>query len=97
MVQRGQTGQPAPVLILDDGELEDVHDILLDLGFSCTRTRGGAITEDMKPPSDLLISTPRRIGAVEPSTSRLPVRVVVVSEDSPTLRAHCVTGFMVVW
>ena len=88
MSQRGRPGQLAPVLILDDGELEDVHEILLDLGFTCERLRGGAIADDTKPPSDLLVSTPRRIGAVEPSTSQLPIRIVVVNEDSPTLRAQ---------
>ena len=86
MVRRARPDQPAPVLILDDGELEDVHEILLDLGFSCERLRGGAIADDTMPPSALLVSTPRRIGAVEPSTSRLPLRVVVVNEDSPALR-----------
>jgi len=55
-----------PILILDDGELEDVHEILLELGFGCERLRGGAIADGTKPPSDLLVSTPRRIGAVEP-------------------------------
>ena len=86
MIRQDQPGEPEPVLILDDGELEDVHEILLGLGFSCRRLRGGAIEDDTEPPSNLLISTPRRISAVEPSTSQLPIRVVVVNEDSPTLR-----------
>jgi len=88
MVQRGQPNPTTPVLILDDGELEDVHEILLALGFSCERLRGGAIPGNTPPPSELLVSTPRRIGAVEPSTSRLPIRVVVVNEDSPALRVQ---------
>jgi hypothetical protein len=80
------------VLLLDDGELDDVQEILDDLRIAYGRVRGGAIARNTPPPTRLLISTPRRIDAV-----RLPprgdaagdalTRIVVVNEDSNTLRA----------
>jgi hypothetical protein len=80
------------VLLLDDGELDDIQEILDDLRIAYGRVRGGAIARNTPPPTRLLISTPRRIDAV-----RLPARgdaagdaltrIVVVNEDSNTLRA----------
>jgi hypothetical protein len=82
-------GGPA-VLVLDDGELDDIQSMLEDLHVSFGRVRGGAIVEGTPPPNDLLISTPRRIEAV--GTRQVegngPLRVVVVSEDSNALRAQ---------
>ena len=82
-------GGPA-VLVLDDGELDDIQSLLEDLHVSFGRVRGGAIVEGTPPPNDLLISTPRRIEAV--GTREVegsgPLRVVVVSEDSNALRAQ---------
>ena len=82
-------GGPA-VLVLDDGELDDIQSMLEDLQVSFGRVRGGAIVEGTPPPNDLLISTPRRIEAV--GTREVdgsgPLRVVVVSEDSNALRAQ---------
>ncbi len=85
-------GRPVAVLLLDDGELDDVQEILDDLRIAYGRVRGGAIARNTPPPTRLLISTPRRIDAV-----RLPARgdaagdaltrIVVVNEDSNTLRA----------
>jgi len=85
-------GRPVAVLLLDDGELDDVQEILDDLRIAYGRVRGGAIARNTPPPTRLLISTPRRIDAV-----RTPprgdaggdglTRIVVVNEDSTTLRA----------
>jgi hypothetical protein len=85
-------GRPVAVLLLDDGELDDVQEILDDLRIAYGRVRGGAIARNTPPPTRLLISTPRRVDAV-----RLPkrgdaagdalTRIVVVNEDSNTLRA----------
>ncbi len=79
-----------PVLLLDDGELEDVQEILTGLDVPYGRIRGGAIAPRTPAPSDLLIATPRRIGAVSEisgaDSPKKPVRIVVVSEDSVTLR-----------
>jgi hypothetical protein len=79
------------VLLLDDGELDDVKEILEDAGVAYGRVRGGAIVPDTPCPSKLLVSTPRRIDAVslpEPGSPEAEglVRIVVVSEDSTTLR-----------
>ena len=57
-------GRPVAVLLLDDGELDDVQEILDDLGMAYGRVRGGAIARNTPPPTRLLISTPRRIDAV---------------------------------
>lgn len=83
--------QTLPVLLLDDGELDDVQECLEEMGVQFGRVRGGAIVRNTPPPTRLLVSTPRRIDSVSlPSkgtaeTQRL-VRIVVVSEDSTTLR-----------
>ncbi|HEY8152554.1 MAG TPA: PilZ domain-containing protein [Myxococcota bacterium] len=84
--------RPVAVLLLDDGELDDVQEILADLGVAYGRVRGGAIARNTPPPTRLLISTPRRVDAVHmpakgDSANDGLTRIVVVSEDSNTLRA----------
>src|SRR5262245_4188124 len=77
------------VLLLDDGELEDIQTLLEQLKVAFARIRGGAIVSGTPPPRDVLISTPRRIDAVSPSeanANHAPVRIVVVQEDSTGLR-----------
>jgi hypothetical protein len=77
------------VLLLDDGELEDIQRILEELKVPLARIRGGAIVSGTPAPRDLLIATPRRIDAVVPPNAALgsgPVRIVVVNEDSTGLR-----------
>jgi hypothetical protein len=61
------------------------------MGVAFGRVRGGAIVRKTPPPSRLLISTPRRIDAVSlppagTEEAKRLVRIVVVSEDSTTLR-----------
>jgi hypothetical protein len=76
--------------LLDDGELDDIQAMLDEIGAAYARVRGGAIVDGTPPPSDLLISTPRRIEAVARVEScedgPNPVRLVVVNEDSTGLR-----------
>jgi hypothetical protein len=77
------------VLMLDDGELEDIQVMLEQLRVPFARIRGGAIVPGTPAPRDLLISTPRRIEAVQPTSATAastPVRIVVVQEDSTGLR-----------
>jgi hypothetical protein len=77
------------VMLLDDGELDDVQEILEGLRVAYGRVRGGAIVSGTTPPRDVLISTPRRIDSVRvvnASDGAGPVRVVVVNEDSNGLR-----------
>ena len=52
------------VLLLDDGELDDIQSLLEEVGVPYARVRGGAIVDGTPPLLDLLISTPRRIEAV---------------------------------
>jgi hypothetical protein len=83
-------GQSPAVLLLDDGELDDVQAILDDCQISYGRVRGGAIVPNTPAPTRLLVTTPRRIEAVDfPESEGEPLmRIVVVNEDSPTLRAQ---------
>ncbi len=80
---------PAPtVLLLDDGELDDVKAMLEELGADYAHLRGGAIPSRVEPPSSLFICTSRRaMVAKEWSFSGTgPIKLVLVSEDSNTLR-----------
>jgi len=81
-----------PVLIVDDGELDDVRDILAELGVEFALLRGGAIPDKLQPPSRVFVATPRRALLAEPWTMPSrdepgPLRVGIVAEDSNTLRA----------
>jgi hypothetical protein len=80
---------PPAVLILDDGELDDVQALLQECEIPFARIRGGAIVQGSPPPRDLLIATPRHIDAVGEAIGdsiNPPVRVMVVNEDSNALR-----------
>ncbi len=88
-------GSSVQVLLLDDGELDDVQSILDQAGVSYGRIRGGAIAPNTPAPSRLLVATPRRVDMVgKPDTGagQSLVRIVVVNEDSPTLRARLRDG-----
>jgi len=80
-----------PVLIVDDGELDDVRDILAELGAEFALLRGGAIPDQVAPPSRLFLATPRRAllaQAWKPKPGQpLPLCVGIVAEDSNTLRS----------
>jgi hypothetical protein len=81
------------VLLLDDGELDDVQALLQEIGVGYGRVRGGAIVPNTPSPTRLFIATPRRVGAVQLPAPGTPeadglIRIVVVNEDSPTLRAR---------
>lgn len=81
-----------PILILDDGELDDVAEILERLGEAYVRLRGGAIPERVGVPRRLLVATARRAHlACEPDPAPgapRAVRLAVVAEDSNTLRSR---------
>lgn len=81
-----------PILILDDGELDDVVEILDRLGEPFVRLRGGAIPERVEAPRRLLVATARRasLACDEHATPGAPraVRIAVVEEDSNTLRSR---------
>jgi len=81
------------VLLLDDGELDDVQQVLDQCGVPYGRIRGGAIAPSTPPPTKLLVATPRRVGAVDVEDAGAAggdgvVRIVVTNEDSPALRSR---------
>ena len=83
--------KPVSVLLLDDGELDDVQEMLENMRIPFGRVRGSSIAPGMPGPTDLLIATPRRIDAVrdfpdEHPPGSAPVRIVVTGEDSNKLR-----------
>jgi hypothetical protein len=83
--------QRPSVLLLDDGELDDVRELLDDIDADVLHMRGGAIPEAVDPPQDLFIATSRRALAASPwppsrGEPRRPAKLVIVTEDSKTLR-----------
>jgi hypothetical protein len=79
------------ILLLDDGELNDVAELLDELELFYERHRGGDVPDTLPPPTELLITTPRRASVVRrgsPTSARngRPVRIVAVSEDSTAMR-----------
>lgn len=79
------------VLLLDDGELDSVVTLMKDSNVHFTRLRSGEIGDEVAPPRHLLISTPRHAAKVRrgsPPGARpgRPVRIIVVEEDSPSMR-----------
>ena len=84
-------GSTPAVLVLDDGELDDIQQMLQEMAIPFARIRGGAIVQGTPPPRDLLVATPRRIGAVKEAVGDAidpPIRVMVVNEDSNALRSQ---------
>lgn len=84
---------PAPdgILLVDDGELDEVARVLDGQGIAYRRLRGGQIPAEVAPPRDLLIVTPRRVERVRrgsPIEARpgRPLRIIAVGEDSPAMR-----------
>lgn len=83
--------QPS-VLLVDDGELGDVREILEELGADFVHLRGGQIPETLVPPRDMVVTSPRRaadVAARGGTAAELlggPLGIVVVEEDSPALR-----------
>jgi hypothetical protein len=77
------------VLIVDDGELGDVREILEDLGVDFAHLRGGAVPRRIDPPRQLFVATARRSAVAEGWPARDaggPLRVGIVTEDSNALR-----------
>lgn len=76
------------VLLVDDGELDDVRDCLLALGVEFAHLRGGAVPSRLDAPRDLFVATTRRAALAKPwPRGERPVRVAIVTEDSGSLRA----------
>ncbi|MCP5070338.1 MAG: PilZ domain-containing protein [bacterium] len=79
-------GSPS-VLLVDDGELNDVRALLAQMGAEFVHHRGGQIPEAVEPPRDLFVATSRRALLVESwPVDASPTKIAVVTEDSNTLR-----------
>jgi hypothetical protein len=79
------------ILLVDDGELDGVARLLEQQGIAFERRRGARIPEELAPPRDLLIVTPRRVdrvrrGSPPDAAPGRPLRVIAVDEDSPAMR-----------
>ncbi len=79
------------ILLVDDGELDDVAAVLDDQNIAYKRLRGGQIPSEVPPPRDLLIVTPRRVervrrGSPADANPGRPLRIIAVAEDSPAMR-----------
>lgn len=79
------------ILLIDDGELSQVAEMLDRLHLDYRRLRGGEIDEDHAPPSHLLVATARRAAAVrrgspERAPEGRPLRIIAVDEDSTAMR-----------
>ena len=82
---------PAGILLVDDGELDEVAKVLESEGLAYERLRGGAIPAEIAPPRELLIITPRRVervrrGSPSDASPGRPLRIIAVEEDSPPMR-----------
>jgi len=78
------------VLLVDDGELDDVRDLLDEIGVDYVHLRGGAIPESPPPPRALFLATTRRAMLAQPWSfprGEGPTRIAVVTEDSNTARS----------
>jgi hypothetical protein len=83
--------QQVPVLLIDDGELDDVRSLLRGIGAETSELRGGAIPDRVAPPRDLLVTTGRRARVAEGWPAPMgdpphPIKIAVVTEDSITAR-----------
>lgn len=78
----------APVsLLVHDGELSDVRDLLSSLGASFVERRGALRPGDRESHWDLVISTPNQLLALHLQADAKPPRQIAVSDqDSRTLR-----------
>jgi len=82
---------PAGILLVDDGELDQVAEVLESEGLDYERMRGGSIPAEIAPPHELLIVTPRRVdrvrrGSPADASPGRPLRIIAVQEDSPPMR-----------
>jgi hypothetical protein len=90
------------ILIVDDGELGELSRQLTELGLEHRREQGPRPNGTLSPPAGLLITTPRRAGAVRRGSPAhapygRPIRVIAVeAATSSTRRLLRRTGFQLV-
>ncbi len=74
-------------LLIHDGELADVRDLLAELGVEFGEHRGPPSLEEIQAASDLVIATAKRMLELAAETlPRKAVRIAVLGSDSRTLR-----------
>jgi hypothetical protein len=74
-------------LLIHDGELEDVRNLLEGLGVSFVERDGAPTSEDGRTSWDLVIATPKRMLDFEvPESVPSPVRIAVLADGVRTLR-----------
>ena len=64
--------QSLAVLLLDDGELDDVQRMLEELKVAWGRLRGGSIVPGKQPVSTVVVTTPRHMRIPSPEGEREP-------------------------
>ncbi len=75
-------------LLLHDGELRDIRELMEELGLRFRERRGSASHEDRTRSWDLVVGTPRRLLELDWSPAgQVPRRIAVVERDSKTLRS----------
>jgi len=78
------------ILLVDDGELDEVARVLDEQGTPYTRLRGGQIPSEVAPPRDLLIVTPRRVDRVRRGSPPTQRRAgPCASSRSPRIHPRC--------
>ncbi len=83
------------VLLIDDGELEDVRTLLYECGADFEHFRGHEIPDEIDDPLDLLVTTSGRAVSLnfnEASRPREPVRVAICSDRSRAERQDLKTA-----
>lgn len=77
-----------PILLIHDGELSDVADLLAHLGLEYSERQGAADDTDEQSVWDLVIATPKRLLEFDPGPSgTMPQRAAILEKDSRTLRS----------
>ena len=80
-----------PVLLLDDGELDDIRSLLGELEIGFTSPKADVLAGAAAPlPARLFVATARYALRTPARTTKAeePVRVAILSEDSSTLRGR---------
>jgi hypothetical protein len=81
----------ASVLVVDDGELQDVRALLQEFGTEFVHLQGQDIPEEIEDPKTLLVTTARRAVCLRYRSSgvrpRPPVRIAVCTGSSKTQRS----------
>ncbi len=74
------------ILVVDDGELDDLCALLDEQGLAYERLRGGGVPDEVDAPLHLFASTPRRALLASGWPAGEPTRLCISAEDSSTLR-----------